>query len=107
MNNHTQYVHNDYDWLLEKNIDWDQNDQNDWVEEDWCETEYRVDPYDFKLYTREEFYEYYGRYLEWNIQDPRLIIRRNNIDYMISRYKNILYLENINYLVDKMIETFI
>ena len=126
-----QYIHNDYDWLIdeqsmgpgtpkvkkEKNTEWTENDwQNDWTEtecetdwanQDWYETEYRPDPYDLKLYTREEFYQYYGRYLEWNLQDPRLMWRRKNIDDMIIRYNNILDPKNINHLIDKLIETFI
>uniref|UniRef100_A0A6C0BV94 Uncharacterized protein n=1 Tax=viral metagenome TaxID=1070528 RepID=A0A6C0BV94_9ZZZZ len=123
-----QYIHNDYDWLIdeqsmdpgtpkvkkEKNTEWTENDwietdwvNGDWQNGDWHETEYRPDPYDFKLYTREEFYQYYGRYLEWNLQDPQLMWRRKNIDDMIIRYKNILDPKNINHLIDKFIETFV
>jgi len=70
-------------------------------------TELRVDPYDFKLYTKEEFFEYYGRYLEWDIQHPILIIQRKKINDMIIRYKKVLEPENINFLLDRMINTFL
>lgn len=119
MNN--QYIHNNYDWLLDEealdpgtpkmknnseNLDWEEPDPNntDWT--DYVE-EYRVDPFDFKLYNREEFFNHYGRYLEWNLQDPRLVIRRKKIDDMIIGYKDTLYVENINFLLNKIIETFI
>ena len=69
--------------------------------------ELRIDPYDYKLYTKEEFFEYYGRYLEWDIQHPDLIIQRKKINDMIFRYKNVLEKENINYLLDRMINTFL
>tara|TARA_B110000046_G_C12959326_1_gene383773 strand:+ start:1117 stop:1398 length:282 start_codon:yes stop_codon:yes gene_type:complete len=69
--------------------------------------ELRIDPYDYKLYTKEDFFEYYGRYLEWDIQHPDLIIRRKKINDMIFRYKNALSTENVNHLLDKMIETFL
>ena len=75
--------------------------------ENFRNSELRIDPYDYKLYTKEEFYEYYGRYLEWEIQHPDLIIRRKKINDMIFRYKNVLETENINHLLDKMIETFL
>lgn len=69
--------------------------------------ELRIDPYDYKLYTKEEFFEYYGRYLEWDIQHPDLIIRRKKINDMVFKYKNVLCTENVNHLLDKMIETFL
>tara|TARA_B100000035_G_C20999862_1_gene554358 strand:- start:1 stop:255 length:255 start_codon:yes stop_codon:yes gene_type:complete len=68
--------------------------------------ELRVDPWDNGLYTREEFYEYYGRYLEWNLQHPEKILKRIKIDNLINSYKNKLDNECINHLLDRMIETF-
>ena len=68
--------------------------------------ELRVDPWDNELYTREEFYEYYGRYLEWNLQHPEKILKRIKIDNLINSYKNKLDNECINHLLDRMIETF-
>ena len=121
MENKNKYIHNNYDWLLDEEAldtgtpkttrqqesDWGNPDPNntDWTD-DYVE-EYRVDPFDFKLYNRKEFFDYYGRYLEWDLQDPRLIIRRKNIDEMIMSYKDHLYVENINFLLNKIIETFI
>lgn len=116
-----QYVHNNYDWLLDEealdpgtpkvnqceNSNWDEPDPNntDW-NDDYVE-EYRVDPFEYKLYNREEFFNYYGRYLEWNFQDPRLVIRRQKINDMIMGYKDTLYVENINFLLNNIIDTFI
>ena len=68
--------------------------------------ELRVDPWDNELYTREEFYEYYGRYLEWNLQHPEKILKRIKIDNLINRYKNHLDNKCINHLLDRMIDTF-
>jgi hypothetical protein len=68
--------------------------------------ELRVDPWNNELYTREEFYEYYGRYLEWNLQHPEKILKRIKIDNLINSYKNKLDNKCINHLLDRMIETF-
>ena len=68
--------------------------------------EYRIDPWDHKLYTKREFYEYYGRYIEWDFQHPEKILRRKKTNDMIFRYRNILKEDNMNHLIDKMIETF-
>lgn len=38
--------------------------------------EYRVDPYDNEWYSKDEFLDYYGSLVEWNNQDPKLVLRR-------------------------------
>ena len=69
--------------------------------------EYREDPCDYKYYTYNEFYGYYGRDLEWELQEPNKVLRRKNINDMIFRYRKYLDENNINHLLDKIIETFI
>ena len=79
--NNDLYIHNNYDWLLgEEKVRSRQSGFNDWDDNSWDIEEYRVDPFDLKLYNHKEFLDYYGRYLEWDFQDPRLIIRRKNIN---------------------------
>lgn len=92
-----------------ENANWTENkDDNTWRENNLVYIEeYRVDPYDLKLYNRQEFFEYYGRYLEWDLQDPKKIILRKNIDQMIFRYNKCLSQFSINYLLDQLISTFI
>ena len=110
--NTNDYIHNNYDWLVDEKSTEPQtpkqykDTQTKWMKNDEYIEEYRVDPYDFKLYTYKDFFDYYGRDLEWNLQDPRLIIQRKKINDMIFRYKNILPPKNINFLLDKIIETF-
>ena len=41
--------------------------------------EYRVDPYNETLYTREEFYEWYGSNEVWKQQNPRKVLRRDHM----------------------------
>ena len=69
--------------------------------------EYRQDPWNYKYYTYNEFYGYYGRDLEWELQEPNKVLRRENINDMIFRYRKYLDQNNINHLLDKIIETFI
>ena len=130
--NEDQYIHNNYDWLFDEestkplkqprkqtekperprskpqlmNNDWGYSYNTDWGNDKHTE-EYRVDPFDLKLYNQKEFLDYYGRYLEWDFQDPILIIRRKNINNMVMGYRNILPSDNINFLLGKIIETFI
>lgn len=105
--NNDLYIHNNYDWLLGgEKVKSQQSGFNDWDDNSWNIEEYRVDPFDLKLYNHKEFLDYYGRYLEWDFQDPRLIIHRKNINNMIMGYRNILPPENINFLLNKIIDTF-
>tara|TARA_B100001094_G_C18181248_1_gene801044 strand:+ start:604 stop:870 length:267 start_codon:yes stop_codon:yes gene_type:complete len=68
--------------------------------------EYRMDPWDGLLYTKSDFIAYYGRELEWKMQDPKKILHRMKINDMIFKYKNVLHEDNIEYLLEKMIHTF-
>ena len=70
------------------------------------EQEYRADPWTGKLYNRQEFYEYYGRYIEWDIQCPYKVMKRLKINDMILRYSEVLYGGSMDHLLDAMIETF-
>ena len=70
-------------------------------------TETRPDPWNYQLYTYNEFYAYYGRDIEWNIQDPVKILQRKKINDMIFRYRKILSEKNMNHLLDQMIQTFV
>ena len=82
--------------LDEENCEWN----------DVFENEYRVDPYDNLLYTEKEFYDYYGRSYEWNMQSPALYYKRKMLDNMIYDYNKILKSSSMNYLLEKLIETF-
>ena len=85
--------------MLNQNTDW--SECVDYIEER------RVDPWNYKLYTQKEFFDYYGRYSEWEFQHPALVLKRKKINDMVFRYKNVLKTKNINHLLDKMIETFL
>ena len=68
--------------------------------------EYRNDPWNHNLYTKEEFFECYGRYLEWDFQHPEKVLKRKKINDMIYRYRNILKKDNMNHLIDRLIDTY-
>ena len=74
--------------------------------ENYVEVEKRVDPFDNKWYTKDEFIEYYGCSIFWDMLCPKKVFRRTMLENMISRTKESLTDININYLLDKMIETF-
>jgi len=82
--------------LYDDNCEWD----------DGSENEYRVDPYDNLLYTEKEFYDYYGRSYEWVMQSPELYYKRQMLDNMIYDYNKILKSSSMNYILEKLIETF-
>ena len=63
----------------------------------FSDIEYRADPYDYGLYTREAFYEYYGSDEVWTQQHPQKCLLRDHIhhiaenyDYLLPRHMNIL-----------------
>lgn len=65
--------------------------------------EYRKDPYDNEYYTKKEFIEYYNGTIEWDIMEPKLILKRELINNYIFKIDDI-YVKN--YLLDKLIDTF-
>lgn len=80
---------------------WDEPEFDDYIEE------YRPDPMNNRLYTEKEFYDYYGRGLEWELQHPLKTWKRTHINNMIYEFNGTLSDNNINHLLDKLIETFV
>ena len=80
---------------------WDEPVFEEYIEE------YRLDPMNNELYTEHEFYDYYGRGLEWGLQHPFKTWRRSHINNLIYEFKGTLSDNNINHLLDKLIETFV
>lgn len=70
------------------------------------EIEKRIDPFDNEWYTKDEFIEYYGDSKFWDILCPDKVFRRTMLEIILIRNKESLRDDNINYLLDKMIETF-
>lgn len=68
--------------------------------------EYRVDPYDYELYTKEEFLEYYGGLTEWENQHPRLVLRREQY-YHFTEVFNHLSDRRFEFLFKKYEKTFV
>jgi hypothetical protein len=66
--------------------------------------EKRIDIYDNKYYTKDEFMEYYNGLSEWNYQNPKLIFNRDRIDDFINKYNYLDYNKFI-FLYKKIIET--
>ena len=56
----------------------DGGDYSDNIKDNITESdeEYRIDPYDGKLYSKSEFLEYYGGETEWNHQSPKNLLLR-------------------------------
>ena len=69
--------------------------------------ETRSDPWNYKQYTYNEFYAYYGRDIEWEFQDPIKVLQRKKINDMIFKYRKVLSEKNMNHLLDQIIVTFI
>lgn len=82
----------------------DSYENDDWTEDlsfdDWNnDVEYRYD-FDCNWYTKKEFYEYYGSYIQWGFQHPLNIHRRILLMNLISKETNT---EKLNCLIDKLI----
>ena len=76
-------------------------DQEDWGEDlsydDWTEdVEYRQD-FDGNFYTKNQFYDYYGTYIQWGFQHPLNICRRFVLFDLIKKTTN------PNPLIDKLV----
>jgi len=69
------------------------------------EVETRMDPFDFNFYTKEEFIKYYNSTLQWDFQSPDKILMRQHITNIIY-FTNYLGENQMNYLLDKLIDTF-
>ena len=69
------------------------------VSEEACE-EYRMDPYDHKMYTKSEFYEWYGSHTLWDISHPEKQYKRDLIWECVERGRKI-------HLSDSMMKTII
>ena len=71
-------------------------------ESGWTETseEYRMDPYDHKMYTKSEFYEWYGSRTLWDICHPEKQYKRDLIWECVERGRKI-------HLSDSMMKTII
>ena len=75
--------------------------QEDWEEDlsydDWTEdVEYRQD-FDGNFYTKNQFYDYYGTYIQWGFQHPLNICRRFVLFDLIQKTTN------PNPLIDKLV----
>ena len=51
--------------------------------------EYRIDPYDNLWYTKSEFKKYYGRVTEWEHQDPKKVLLREEYYKFTNLYSDI------------------
>lgn len=68
--------------------------------------EYRYDPYDNEWFTKEEFLDYYGGLVEWNNQDPKLVLRREQYYQFSETFKN-LSDKRFKFLFNKYEKTFV
>ena len=89
-----QSFEQDFSWDM---VDWTEDLSHD----DWkTDEEYRQD-FDTCWYTKKEFYEYYGSYVQWGFQHPLNIHRRILLMDLISKETNT---ETLNCLIDKLID---
>ena len=70
------------------------------------EEEYRNDPFDNLWYTKQEFVYYYGDTLFWDMLSSEKVSQRFMLETMIQRNMGHLSDNHVNYLIDKMIGTF-
>ena len=66
----------------------------------------RPDPFDLDYYSKREFENYYGSTLEWDFMSPEKNFKRSVIGKWILENGSYMRIESVNYLLDKMIETF-
>jgi len=67
-----EYVNENVNENVEVNVEGDEYQE----ETLYLQEEYRVDPYDGELYSKSEFLEYYGGETEWNHQNPKDLLLR-------------------------------
>ena len=70
------------------------------------QVEYRSDPYDNEWYSKDEFVDYYGGLIEWNNQDPKLVLKRYQY-YKFSETFNHLSNRRFEFLFKKYEKTFV
>lgn len=68
--------------------------------------EYRYDPYDNEWFTKGEFLDYYGGLVEWNNQDPKLALRREQYYQFSQTFEN-LSNKRFEFLFNKYEKTFV
>ena len=100
--------------LSEEEQDWPQDCPQDWQQgcpqdksPEEKEEELREDPFDGGLYTKEEFVDYYGTTLQWDFMSEEKTFKRGILGKWILENGDYMRPEATNYLLDKMIETFI
>ena len=71
------------------------------------EVEVREDPFDGELYTKKEFVDYYGTTLQWDFMTEEKTFKRAVLGKWILDNGSYMRPEATNYLLDKMIETFL
>ena len=71
------------------------------------EVEVREDPFDGNLYTEKEFVDYYGTTLQWDFMSEEKTFKRGVLGKWILDNGSYMHPEATNYLLDKMIETFL
>ena len=69
--------------------------------------ELREDPFDGDLYTKKEFLDYYGTTLQWDFMSEEKTFKRGILGKWILENGSYMRPESTNYLLDKMIETFL
>ena len=69
------------DWNTDKELDdWNTDKELD----DWNQPpEYRMD-FDGNWYTKKEFYEYYGSYIQWGFQHPLISTARSFLSNIVN-----------------------
>jgi hypothetical protein len=85
--------------------DYSDNIKDNVTELDEVNEEYRIDPYDGELYSKNEFLEYYGGETEWNHQSPKNILLREEY-YKFTTTFGQLSDKKFMYLLKKYEKTF-
>jgi len=75
------------------------------VKDELFNEEYRQDPYDYKYYTKSEFLDYYCGLIEWDHQDPKKVLLREEY-YNFGEIFHELTYDKFTYLFSKLQKTF-
>lgn len=87
------------------NEDYSDNIKDNVTELDEVNEEYRIDPYDGELYSKNEFLEYYGGETEWNHQNPKNLLLREEYFKFATTFSH-LSNKKFMYLLKKYEKTF-